>query len=110
MATTQSSVGYVDWGDGHVETAVDLSTIDPGASLNVSHGGPSGATVYKVSHEVTTLPTSKDVVHVAHVAASDSTTNNTARIVVDTTSGGDLTGAVVRVYFYFREAASGGIS
>lgn len=91
-------------------TRVDLSTIDPGASLDISHGGPTGARVDTVDFEVITLATSQSPVFVSHILASDSLANDTARVVVDTESGGDLTGAIVRVYFHFVEQASGGIT
>ena len=110
MATTQTAKGTVDWGAGHLVNVAELSTIDPGLAVNVLHAGPTGMNVLKVEHEVVTQPTSKDPVSVSHVRANDSIVNDTCSIVVDTVAGGDLAGAVVRLYFKFQEAAAGGIS
>jgi hypothetical protein len=107
MATTETAKGVqTQWPE--LISVVDLSTIDPADVLNVSHGGPTGAKVARVSHEVTTPATSKDLVGLRHTPASDSLANDTARIEVDTVAGGDLAGAVVRVYFHFIQQASGG--
>lgn len=107
MAATQTPRGLKVMWPFHV-SVVDVSTLEPGATVNVAHGGPTGAEVLMVTHEVTTRPTSRDVVEVSHLRASDSTTNDTAAVAIDTTDVGDLTGAVVRLYFWFVEAASGG--
>ena len=84
MATAQTAKGSVDWGAGHQTNAVDLSTIDPGLAVNVAHGGPTGMLAYLAKWEITTLATTKDPVIVNHIKANDSTTNDTASIVVDT--------------------------
>lgn len=80
---------------------VDLTTIEPNQPINVSHGGPANARILMVTHETIVAPTSKDLVEVRHIAASDSTDNSTAKIEVGTTPTGDLTGATVRVWFWF---------
>jgi hypothetical protein len=110
MAATETYIGEVDWGDGHMVQCVELSTIEPGATVAVEHHGPTGINVLYVTHEVTTAPTSRDVVQVNHIRASDSISADTCAMQIDTTDVGDLTGAVVRLYFHFREAASGGLS
>lgn len=107
-ATTTTGVELENWPE--LVTYVDVSTIDPGVSLDISHGGPSGVPVKRVTHEVTTVANDRSGVFVSHVRASDSTDNDTARVVIDTVPLGDLTGAVVRVYFHFQGQASGGIS
>lgn len=109
MATTKGTAQTLhNW--PYTVTAVNLSTIEPGESLDVAHGGPSGVKPEFIQHSVTTEATSGDpVVDVEHIRASDNTTNNTSRLRVKTESGGDLTGAVVRVLFFFTSAASGGI-
>jgi hypothetical protein len=91
-------------------TFQDLTTIEPDQPMDLSHGGPTGASVTWVTHEVRVAPTSKDVIDVRHIAASDSTSNDTARIEVSTPDGGDLTGATVRVFYWFIPQGAGGIS
>lgn len=110
MATTTTGRGELfNW--PMLVSRVDLTTINPGESLDVSHGGPSGAPVLFVTHEVYVEATSGDpVVSVEHIGASDSTANDTARIKVKTVAGGDLAGATVRLLFWFSDQASGGIS
>lgn len=112
MATTETiRRDSFRWGDGYLITAVDLSTITPDEPVDVEHGGPSGAEVAYMTYEVRTRATlGAPVIQVTHEAASDSTTNDTARVRVSTIAGGDLTGAVVRVLFHFAQMASGGIS
>jgi hypothetical protein len=84
--------------------------MEPGATVNVEHYGPSGMSALYVTHEVTTRATDRSPVLVSHLRGSDSTTNDTVAIVVDTTDAGDLTGAVVRLYIHFLEKSAGGIS
>ena len=90
------------------ETETTLSAITAGALIALSHGGPSGATPYKVSHVVTTAPTSQDPIGMSW--ESSSTSDNTVSIRFNVPQGGDITNAVVKVYVTFRDAASGGIS
>ena len=105
-ATTDSTVatGFGDF----TETTVQLSAITAGALIAQAHGGPSGATPHRVSHTIVTQPTSQDPVAMSW--ESSSTSNNTASIRFTVPQGGDITGAVVKVYCTFKEAASGGIS
>lgn len=112
MATTETIRRDASrWGDGWLVTAVDLSTILPDEPVDVEHAGPSGASCDYITYDVRTRATTgSPVVQVSHEAANDSTTNNTCRIRVSTLPGGDLTGAVVRVFFHFAAAAAGGIS
>lgn len=91
-------------------TAVDLTTIEPGETVDVSHGGPSGVKPEFINWSTSVEATNgSPVVSVEHIRGSDNTTNNTARVRVKTETGGDLTGATVRVLFFFTSAASGGI-
>ena len=109
MATTKSTP-VVLHNAPYIVTAVNLSTIEPGETLDVSHGGPTGVKPEFVLHSVTTEATNGSaVVAVEHIRGSDSTTNDTSRLRVKTEDGGDLTGAVVRVLFFFTASASGGI-
>jgi hypothetical protein len=106
--TTVKPLGFTNATDYFV-SVVELSTITPGEALDVAHNGPGGAEVYKMDYEVVVRGLSP-VVEVAHIRASDSLTSDTARVQVATESGGDLTNAVVRLYFHFAAQASGGIS
>lgn len=90
------------------ETTTQLSGLTSGSPENVLHGGPSGASAVRVDFVVDTRPTDGSVVGMAWEDANDSTSNNTASLRFYSTSG-DLTGAVVKVFFTFRDAASGGI-
>lgn len=107
MAAVQAKVGEFRPADSVY--VVDLTTIQPGAAIDVAHSGPSGAEVFKVDHEVVVRPTSNDPVVIRHIRASDVAASNTARVVVDTIPGGDLAGATVRLYLYFIAQGSGGI-
>ena len=109
MATTKGAAQVLhNW--PYTVTAVNLTTIEPGETLDVSHGGPSGVAPEFIQYSTTVEATSgSPVVDVEHIRGSDSTTNNTARVRVKTTDEGDLTGATVRVLFFFTAAGSGGI-
>lgn len=91
-------------------TAVQVSTIDPGVDLDVSHGGPTGVAPDFATWELVERPTTRDVVFVEFDRENDSTANDTARVSIDTVALGDLTGAVVRLVFHFISQGSGGIS
>lgn len=90
------------------ETETTLSVITAGGLIAMSHGGPSGATPYKVSHAVTTAPTSQDPIGMSW--ESSSTSNNTVSIRFNVPQGGDITNAIVKVYVTFRDGAAGGLS
>lgn len=90
-------------------TFTQLSALTAGLDENISHGGPSGVKPLRCSVEVSTRPTDGSVLDWFHDSANDSTTNNTARMRFYCTVGGSLAGAVVRIFFYFNQAASGGI-
>jgi hypothetical protein len=107
MAATVSTGSLKVMWPFHI-TTVRVSTIDPRELLDIAHAGPSGAKCLWVDMTHVTAATSGDPVFMEHHAASDSTTNDTCRIVLDTLPGGDLAGAVIDVNFYFVEAASGG--
>lgn len=107
MAATQTPRGLKLMHPFHIDV-VEISTIDPGVTIDVAHGGPSGAECMMVTHEVTTRATSRDVIEVSHLRASDSASGDTVAVAIDTTTGGNLAGAVVRLYLWFVESASGG--
>lgn len=109
MATTAGTPQVVH-NSPYIVTAVNLSTIEPGETVDVSHGGPSGVKpAFIVASTTVEATNGSPVLSVEHIRGSDSTTNNTSRLRVKTDDGGDLTGAVVRVLFFFTAAASGGI-
>jgi hypothetical protein len=109
MATTAGTAREVhNW--PYLLTEVNLTTVLPGETLDVSHGGPSGVKPEFVLGTVTVEATSGDSIStVEHIRGSDNTTNNTARLRVKAPAGADLTGATVRVLFFFTAQASGGI-
>jgi hypothetical protein len=101
MATTKTFVGNV-LGEPFQVTAVDLTTIAPSETLTVSHNGPSGASPSFVTYETQVEATSGDpVVDVERIVANDDLSNDTSELRVKTIPGGDLTGATVRVFFWF---------
>ena len=107
MALTVDSTTPTRFGD-LTEVELQFSSITDASTTTVSHGGPSGATPYKVSHVVTTAPTSRDPIWMSWEASS--TANNTIDVRFSVPQGGDITGAIVKLFVTFREAASGGIS
>tara|TARA_R100000306_G_scaffold38569_1_gene38439 strand:+ start:46 stop:369 length:324 start_codon:yes stop_codon:yes gene_type:complete len=107
MSSTTDSTTATGFGD-FTETTVQLSAITAGALIALAHGGPSGATPHRVSHTVVTQPTSQDPIGMSW--ESSSTSANTVSIRFTVPQGGDITGAVIKVYANFKEAASGGIS
>ena len=107
MSSTTDTTLTTGFGD-FTETTIQLSSITAGALIALAHGGPSGAAPHRVSHTVVTQPTSQDPVAMSWEASS--TSANTASIRFTVPQGGDITGAVVKVYCTFKEAASGGIS
>ena len=112
MATTQTARGDVAWADGKTVYAVDLTTMEPGVAVNVTYanGSMSGAECFRVTHEVTVRPTSRDLIEICHIRANDVPGSSTVSIVPDTIAAGNLGGATVRLYLHFQAAASGGIS
>lgn len=86
------------------------TTLEPGATVTHTHAGPSGVAPLKAECIVTERPTSRDVVSFAWDESANDTTNNTVALQFDTTNGGDLAGAQVKVLIYFLDQASGGIS
>lgn len=107
-ATVQAALGVS--GVPFLVTEVQVSTIVPGVGLDIAHGGPSGVKPKIVVLETTTRAASRDPVTFVHDPSADNTTNNTARVYLDTVAGGDLTDAVVKLYFFFFAQATGGIS
>ena len=107
MSATVDSTIASGFGD-FTEMTVQLSSITAGALIAMAHGGPSGAAPHRVSHTVVTQPTSQDPIGMSW--ESTSTANNTASVRFTVPQGGDITGAVVKVYVQFKEAASGGIT
>jgi len=92
----------------YVITESSLSTLVAGKSESISHNGPSGATPMMVLCTTTTRPTDGSVVDFSWTATS--TSGNTVSVTLDTVAGGSLTGAAVKVYCFFHEQATGGIS
>ena len=107
MSSTTDSTVVTGFGD-FTETTIQLSSITAGALIALAHGGPSGANVHRVSHTVVTAPTSQDPIGMSW--ESSSTSANTVSLRFTVPQGGDITGAKVKVYCTFKEAASGGIS
>ena len=107
MALTVDSTTSTRFGD-ITEMELQFSSITDASTTTVSHGGPSGVTPYKVSHIVTTAPTSRDPVGMSWEATS--TANNTIDVRFSVPQGGDITGAIVKMHVTFRDSASGGIS
>ena len=107
MSSTTDSTVVTGFGD-FTETTVQLSAITAGALIALAHGGPSGANVHRVSHTIVTAATSQDPIGMSW--ESSSTSANTVSLRFTVPQGGDITGAKVKVYCTFKEAASGGIS
>lgn len=113
MATTATAKGQLNAGDFAFVVAVDLTTIAPGETVDASTAGicPRGTSPDWITWETRVEATSGDpVLCVEHIAASDVTTadSETVRLRVKAESGGDLTGATVRVFCWYLKAASGG--
>jgi len=108
MATTVATgVDQYNW--PYLVRSVQLSTIVPNASLDLTHGGPSGASPMAVGYDVLTEATSGDpVVAIEHYPLLDVPDSGTTRLKIKTVGGGDLTGAVIRVLLYFVDRAAGG--
>ena len=107
MALTVDSTKPTRFGD-ITEVELQLSSITDASTTSVAHGGPSGVAPYKVSHVVTTAPTSRDPIGMSWEASS--TSANTVDVRFSVPQGGDITGAIVKMYVTFRESASGGIT
>jgi hypothetical protein len=106
MATTTAAIALSS--QPYLVTTVQVSSITAGEDLNLSHGGPSGVRPSFVLWELVERPTSRHAVCVEVDRDNDNTTNNTARVAIDTEVGGDLAGAVVRFIFFFLSQATGG--
>lgn len=91
-------------------TTVEVSSAEPGVDLNISHGGPTGVQPSFMIWELVERPTDHSVVFVEADRENDNTSNNTSRVAIDTTPTGDLSGAVIRLVFFFVNQASGGIT
>lgn len=88
---------------------VDLTTIVPGETVTVTHGGPAYSNPFMVTFETQVSATNgSPVTGIERIVASDSSTNGTVAIKVKTETGGDLTGATVRVFFWFTAQQDGG--
>ena len=109
MAATVTAVG-IKQSVPMLVSEVQLSALVAAVTENIAHSGPSGVAPDYVSVEVVTPPTSKDAVLWRHIEGSDSTANNTVAMQFDTVPGGDLTGAVVKMYCTFIPQASGGLT
>tara|TARA_Y100000310_G_C19967865_1_gene484128 strand:- start:120 stop:470 length:351 start_codon:yes stop_codon:yes gene_type:complete len=107
MSSTTDSTNSTGFGD-FTEQTIQLSSITAGALIALSHGGPTKAAPHRVSHTVVTAPTSQDPIGMSWEASSTSADTVSIRFTVP--QGGDITGAVVKVYVTFKESAGGGIS
>lgn len=88
------------------------STIEPGVTITHTLKNQINVTPFRVSFMVSTPATDLSPVFCAHVEGSVDLTAgaNTIALVFDTIVGGDLTGAVVKVFIEHLAQASGGIS
>lgn len=82
-----------------------LSSLTSHQNEDVAHGGPSGVAPSFMQYEVQTAATTGHVVALEHIRASDDTSNNTIRLRAKVEDGGDITGAVLRVWVYFLPRA-----
>ncbi len=87
-----------------------LSVMTSGQLESVAHGGPSGIAPTWVAFETVTGATTGDPVAYEHIAASDSTSNNTVAVRAVVAPGADIAGATVRVLCGFIARASGGLN
>lgn len=87
-----------------------VTTLVPNTPFNVTLLGPSGLSPKQVSHSLHTEATTRDPVFLKWDESLNDTTNNTITLEPDTVSGGDITGATIRVYIEWTGAGSGGIS
>ena len=109
MAATLTNQLLVQNGVPLVESAT-YSTLVEGATITHSHLGPDGVAPARVWMEVIVQPTSKDPVLFSFIEGSNDLTNDTIAIVFDTVAGGDLAGAVCKVFIEWVAQATGGIS
>jgi len=88
------------------------STLVPGVTVTHTLLNQINLCPFRVMFEVTTPADDLSPVFCAHVEDSFDSTDgaNTIALVFDTVVGGDLTGAVVKVFIEHLSQASGGIS
>lgn len=108
MAYAQSTPYAVEQ-TPRIVTQFDLTGLEPDQTLNLSHGGPTGAAPDEVRWEVVVSPTDGSPVLVEHLVSGDSTTADTVRLKVRTIPGGSLSGATVRIRVKFLACASNSI-
>jgi hypothetical protein len=94
-------------GEPIVMSRVQLSSLTSAQAEDVLHGGPSGASPFAVILETVAAATS-GTVSMERAIVSDSTANNTCRLVFTVSGGGNIANAVVRATFLFLPQASGG--
>lgn len=108
MAATVTAVGNGDKEmDPYSVREFDLTSMTSDETITVTHGGPTGFRAVKVEFEWRVPPTILCSATAYHVAASDTTTTLSLKVVTD---GGDLTGATLRVRAYWYGGKSGGLT
>lgn len=90
-------------------TMTRVDTVTGGTAIDVSFGGGIAAIPDYYIVNAYTRATTPCAWTVSRVPASDSTANKTMRLVWDAETGGDLTGAVFDVFFFWNASAAGGI-
>jgi hypothetical protein len=109
MAATVTAVGNGDKEmDPYSVREFDLTNLVSDENIDITHGGPTGFKAVKTEFEWRVPPTALCAATPYRVAASDTTT--TARVRVVAEGGGDLTGATLRVRFYWYGGKSGGLT
>ena len=105
MAATASRAVYTSGQGGPaIVTRMDLSVLVSGQLETLSHLGPSGQAPDEIYFHVTTRPNAGSGVCMSYEGAN--TTNNTADVRFTASDQlGSLTGAVIRVFFKFYNAA-----
>ena len=91
-------------------TEIQISGLQALVQVDADHAGPAGVVPDYVDFELVTQPDSKDPVFMSHLEDEDDDSGDTVALVFDTIPGGDLTGAVVKVYCRFLAQASGGLT
>jgi hypothetical protein len=85
-----------------------LITLEAGQQVVVTHQGTDGVAPFRAMMNVTTRATDGSPVLMSY--ESSDTSLDTVTLRFDTEVGGDLTGAVVKVFLEWHESADGGIS
>jgi hypothetical protein len=89
---------------------VDLESVSVGEQVTIPYppNSPTGVLPDSISLEVLTRPTSRNPVHLSSWSANNST--NQITVVLDSSFGGDLTGAIVRLIIRWIDQGGGGLT